>query len=74
LRKVFQGSRNVRFRLAELKSILSDKNTIVTDVGEFHYDVLVIATGADTNWFGNDQLKKAAFPMKSTIEALQLRH
>src|SRR5687767_1557748 len=53
LRKVFQRSKNVRFRLAELQQINTDKNSITTDVGEFHYDVLVIATGADTNWFGN---------------------
>lgn len=74
LRKVFQGSKNIRFRLAELQQINSANNTITTDIGEFHYDVLVIATGADTNWFGNDKLKAAAFPMKSTTEALQLRH
>lgn len=74
LRKVFQGSKNIRFRLAELKQVNSERNTITTDIGEFEYDVLVIATGADTNWFGNDKLKEAAFPMKSTTEALQLRH
>jgi NADH dehydrogenase len=34
----------------------------------------VIATGADTNFFGNAHLMKHAFPMKSTVEALQLRH
>ncbi len=74
LRKVFHGSRNVRFRLAELQQINHQQNTITTDIGEFSYDILVIATGADTNWFGNDKLKEAAFPMKSTTEALQLRH
>jgi NADH dehydrogenase len=74
LRKVFHGSKNVRFRMAELQQIKSEQNTITTDIGEFSYDVLVIATGADTNWFGNDKLKAAAFPMKSTVEALQLRH
>jgi NADH dehydrogenase len=74
LRKVFQGSKNVRFRLAELQQINPDRNTITTDIGEFNYDALVIATGADTNWFGNSKLKEMAFPMKSTTEALQLRH
>ncbi len=74
LRKVFHGSKNVRFRMAELQQINSAQNTITTDIGEFSYDILVIATGADTNWFGNDKLKAAAFPMKSTVEALQLRH
>jgi NADH dehydrogenase len=35
---------------------------------------LVLATGADTNFFGNAQLAGHAFPMKSTVEALQLRY
>ena len=30
--------------------------------------------GADTNFFGNEKIIAAAFPMKSTVEALTLRH
>ncbi len=74
LRKVFHKSGNVRFRMAEVSQIISDKNKVVTDIGEFDYDVLVIATGADTNFFGNQNLVDHAFPMKSTVEALQLRN
>lgn len=74
LRKVFQGSKNVHVRLAEVKEIQPSNNKIITDIGEFDYDRLVIATGADTNFFGNDMLKENAFPMKSTLEALQLRN
>lgn len=74
LRKVFQQSKNVRFRMAEVKQIIPAENKVVTDTGDYLYDVLVIATGADTNFFGNQQLAENAFPMKSTVEALQLRH
>jgi NADH:ubiquinone reductase (H+-translocating) len=74
LRKVFQESKNVHVRLAEVKEIQTAANKIVTDIGVFDYDRLVIATGADTNFFGNEQLKENAFPMKSTTEALQLRN
>ncbi len=74
LRKVFQKSKNVRVRMAEIKKINTLENKIETDIGSFDYDHLVIATGADTNFFGNVQLQQAAFPMKSTVEALQLRH
>lgn len=74
LRKVFQKSKNVRFRMAEVSRIITAEKKVVTDAGEFGYDVLVIATGADTNFFGNQQLTDNAFPMKSTVEALQLRH
>lgn len=74
LRKVFQKSNNVRFRMAVVQQILTAEKKLVTDIGEFDFDALVIATGADTNFFGNQQLSDNAFPMKSTVEALQLRH
>jgi len=74
LRKVFHKSKNVHFRMAEVKEIISAQNKIVTDIGEMNYDVLVLATGADTNFFGNQHLIDFTFPMKSTVEALQIRH
>ena len=74
IRKVLHRSRNIRFRMAEVKQLLTEEKKVVTDIGEFGYDALVIATGADTNFFGNLQLAGNAFPMKSTVEALQLRH
>jgi len=81
LRKVFHKSKNVHFRMAEVKEIISAENLpagrqgkVLTDIGEFTYDVLVLATGADTNFFGNQNLIENAFPMKSTMEAVQLRH
>ncbi|MFZ1263766.1 MAG: FAD-dependent oxidoreductase [Chitinophagaceae bacterium] len=74
LRKVFQKSKNVRIRLAELKQVMPEENKIITDAEEITYDALVLATGADTNFFGNSQVERTAFPMKSTVEALQLRY
>ncbi|MGN6214881.1 NAD(P)/FAD-dependent oxidoreductase [Parafilimonas sp.] len=74
LRKIFQKARNVHFRLTSLLEIKQAENKIVTDIGEFEYDVLVLATGATTNFFGNEKLEKNALPMKSTLEALQLRN
>jgi NADH dehydrogenase len=73
LRKAFQRSKNIRIRVAELKEIKASENKIITGTGEERYDILVLATGADTNFFGNQQLEEHAFPMKSTVEALQLR-
>ncbi|RYY58938.1 MAG: NAD(P)/FAD-dependent oxidoreductase [Chitinophagaceae bacterium] len=74
LRKAFQKSKNVRIRLAELREVVPEENKIITDMEEIGYDVLVLATGADTNFFGNKKLEENAFPMKSTVEALQLRY
>ena len=74
LRKAFQKSKNVRIRITELSQIIPTENKIITANGEEHYDVLVLATGADTNFFGNQQLEEYSFPMKSTVEALRLRY
>jgi len=74
LRKAFQKSKNIRIRITDLKEIVAAENKIITGTGEEQYDILVLATGADTNFFGNQQLEEHSFPMKSTVEALQLRY
>src|SRR4026207_543148 len=74
LRKVFHNSKNVRFRLAELKEIRPAENKIITDTEDINYDILVLATGATTNFFGNKNIEAHGIPMKSTVEALQLRY
>jgi NADH dehydrogenase len=74
LRKVFHNSNNVRFYMASVKEIVHRQNKVVTDIGDFEYDQLVVATGADTNFFGNELMAANAMPMKSTVEAIELRH
>lgn len=74
LRKVFQKSTNVRLRLADIQQVDVNRKVLLTDIGEIAYDKLVIATGAGTNFFGNKELESNAFSMKSTVEALQIRH
>ena len=34
----------------------------------------MLATGANTNYFGNQQLIENTYPMKSTVEALQIKY
>ncbi len=74
LRKAFQNSKNVHIRMAEVTSIDTAAKKVTTTEDSYSYDYLVIATGATTNFFSNKNLEQYAFPMKSTVEALQLRH
>lgn len=74
LRKVFQYSKNVRVRVGEVNRIDGLAKIVHTSVGDFSYDYLVLAQGCTTNYFGNQNLEKCAFPMKSVPEALQLRN
>ncbi|MDP9080571.1 MAG: NAD(P)/FAD-dependent oxidoreductase [Bacteroidota bacterium] len=74
LRKNFAGQKNFRFNIAEVTKVNPEKNTIDTSIGEIAYDYLVIATGSNTNFFGNKDIEKFAMPMKSIPEALNLRY
>jgi NADH dehydrogenase len=74
LRKAFQKSKNVRIRIEEVKQVVTAQKKIITETEEIAYDILVLALGADTNFFGNQNVASNAFPMKSTVEALQIRH
>lgn len=73
-RKVFQKSKNVFVRVTKLLQVDSAQQEIVTEIGRLRYDYLVIAVGADTNWYGNEKVKANAIPMKSVSEALYLRN
>ena len=74
LRKAFQKDANVHIRMAKVQSIDTINKKVIADVDVFTYDVLVIATGANTNFFGNPQLAECTYPMKSTVEALQIKY
>jgi NADH dehydrogenase len=59
--------------MAEVQEIDAASNTIQTNIGVIHYDYLVVATGSNTNFFGNKQIEHYAMPMKNIPEALNLR-
>ena len=74
LRKVFQKNKNVLIRVTKVHSVDPKSREIHTDIGILHYDFLVLAIGADTNWYGNERVRANAIPMKSVSEALYLRN
>jgi NADH dehydrogenase len=73
LRKVLQNT-NIHFRMADLQAIHAETNEISTDIGYLHYDYLVLATGAKTNFFGNEAIEKNSMQMKSAPDALFIRN
>src|SRR6056297_1321798 len=70
LRKVFHNTPNVTFRMAEAERIDQQANRLYTDIGFLDYDYLVLAMGADTNYFGMKNMMENSVPMKSVSEAL----
>ena len=73
-RRLFQGHKDFFFRMAEVKAVDAAGKRIVTSVGDIHYDYLVLAAGARTNFFGNKEIEATTLPMKSVSEAMQLRN
>ena len=74
LRNVFKGKKNLQIRLTEVLNIDESNNAISTTIGDFHYDYLVIAIGCKTNFFGNQEIEKCAFTLKTTYEAITIRN
>jgi NADH:ubiquinone reductase (H+-translocating) len=73
-RQIFDDQENFYFRLAEVQAIDTDKQMVETTIGLLRYDFLVIATGATTNYYGDEQMEKAALSMKNIQDALSLRN
>jgi len=74
LRKVFQRSKHVQVRIDKVMEVDCDGKTVKTENAIYPYDYLVIATGCTTNYFGNKNIERYAYAMKSTNEAIALRN
>ncbi len=71
---MFADKEDFHFRLVRTIGVNpSYKNKSVPLIGDLTYDYLVIATGTKSNFFGNEMIKKYAFPLKRMRHALDLR-
>ncbi len=73
-RKLFTGKGNVHFRLGELVKVAPEQKKIILSNGEVAYDYLVFATGAETNYFGMENVRKNSTPMKTLDDAIAMRN
>lgn len=73
-RKRFAKAPDFYFRLGEVNKIRPESNCIETSIGSIKYDYLVIATGAETNFYGLQDVEKNSHPMKTIIDAIKLRN
>lgn len=73
-RKRFARARDFYFRLGEVNKIKPEDNCIETSIGSVKYDYLVIATGAETNFYGLADVALHSHPMKTIIDAIKLRN
>jgi NADH dehydrogenase len=73
-RYVFRRQKNLQIRLAEVLSVQPKINRVETNIGNFEYDYLVLANGCKTNFFGNANIERNAFTLKTTYEAIEIRN
>lgn len=74
LRRLFRQKKNVHIRIAEIESVHPDEKHLMTSEGRVNYDILILATGVTTNYYGNKEVEKNTFSLKSVSDALYLRN
>lgn len=75
LRGVLGRQKNARVLLGEAAAIdPGARRVTLADGAVFEYDSLIVATGSQTSYYGNDQWKEWAPSLKSVEEALAIRH
>ena len=73
IRKVIQEYNDFYFRLTSVKEIDTKNQKVISEIGELHYDYLVIATGSKTNYFGNKEIERNSMAMKTIPQSLNIR-
>lgn len=73
LRKIFRGNPRFSFRMADVYRVDPVLKKVETNIGDIHYDHVVIATGSETNFFGFSEQEEKMMGLKSVPEALNLR-
>ncbi|MGF7215837.1 NADH dehydrogenase [Spirosoma lacussanchae] len=72
-RKMFDKHTDFHYRMVRVNKIDPAAKTVTTLIGDLTYDYLVVATGSKSNFFGNEQIQKYSFPLKTVPEALNIR-
>lgn len=67
-------ARGVEYHLGNVSEINFREKSVRTQLETLNYDKLVIAAGTTNNFFGNPDLKRYVYTLKSTAEALRCRN
>ncbi len=73
IRKVIQEYKDFYFRMTSVKEIDTTEQKVISEIGDLHYDYLVIATGSKTNYFGNKEIERNSMSMKTIPQSLNIR-
>ncbi len=74
VRELIRPLHNADFRQANITSLDLDGRRLLTDRGDVDYDYLVLATGAQSDYFGNPALAEHTLSLKELDEGLAMRN
>jgi NADH dehydrogenase len=74
LRAMFRTRHNTRVLLDVVHDVAVDRREILLSSGRLSYDTLVVATGSQASYFGNDRWTPIAPSLKSNEDAINIRN
>jgi NADH dehydrogenase len=74
VRELIRSLPNADFRQAAVTGMDLDRSTLLTTRGEIAYDYLVLATGAQSEYFDNPSLAEHTFGLKDLDDGLAMRN
>jgi NADH dehydrogenase len=74
LRTIFRDQKNLTFQLGEVTGINFEARYVSMNGSVIAYDYLVIAVGAETNFFGMDSIEQDGFEVKDIQKAVRTRN
>ena len=73
IRRILRRQANATVMMAPATGIDVDRRTVTLEGQPYSYDYLILATGVETNYFGNDHWAKFAPGLKTIDEATEVR-
>jgi NADH dehydrogenase len=73
LRVALKRQKNARVLLAEATGIDVDTRRVILSDGQIDYDTLIVATGSQHHYFGNDRWQAVAPGLKTIEDATEIR-
>ncbi len=74
VRTILRDAKNIAFRLACVQDIDLDRKRLETSTGAVDYDVLVLAPGGVTNFFGLDSVEAHGLSLKDIPDAVAIKN
>jgi NADH dehydrogenase len=74
IRPALKRSSNTGVLMAEVTDVDAERRQVVLDRGDrLDYDSLIVACGAQTSYFGNDEWRDVTYGLKTVADAIDLR-